>query len=133
VLSREYAIGRGRGISPGAAYRRASEFPDPGGIAGRSGPGRPTELAEALRDAERPRVYPLVSGIRVGSDGTTWIEEYHGDSGRTYHAIDPEGNSLGRTTAPQNQRLAAAQQRRIWVVEKDAFGVESVVRYRVSW
>lgn len=95
---------------------------------------RDAELAEALRrNASIPPVYPPIDGLIIGRDGTVWIEQIEHDEGRLYVVLEPDGDLLGTAVIPPNSRVAAAERDRIWVLERDAYDVESVVRYAVIW
>lgn len=94
----------------------------------------PPEFADLFRDqAEVPPTYPPLAGLHVGRDETIWVEKRIVNGERLHLALDPDGTPLGTLTLPEASRLAEAQANRIWVVETDDLGVESVVRYRVTW
>lgn len=55
------------------------------------------------------------------------------DENRRHLVFDPDGRPRGMVEVPRGGRVEAARGDRIWVIEKDDFDVESVVRYLVEW
>ena len=93
---------------------------------------RSPELADAFRDRARPpAIYPPVTSLVVGNDGSIWIERPDTGGERVYFAIAPDGEPLGTVELPRSSRLASADRTRVWILERDENDVESVVRYRV--
>ena len=84
------------------------------------------------RNLTIPPIYPPIAGLLVGRDHTIWVE-MRAESGRPYVVLSPDGNLLGSLTLPRTSHVAVAQRNRIWVVERDADDVESIVRYGVAW
>lgn len=96
--------------------------------------GMPAQFQTALREQARiPPVYPPVTDLIVGQDGSLWIELIVRDRVRPYLVLSAEGDVLGTVNLSERSRLAAARLDRIWVVERDDLEVESVVTYGVSW
>jgi hypothetical protein len=45
----------------------------------------------------------------------------------------PNGEVIGTVSLPSGSWVPVAQLDRIWVIDEDSLGVESVVRYGVEW
>lgn len=92
----------------------------------------PEDLIVPFREAARlpPHRIP-VTGLIVGRDGTLWIRMVDTLDGREYRVLDPAGEPVGSLQLPLNARIAVAERGRIWTIEVDASGQESVVGYRV--
>jgi len=94
----------------------------------------PGDLAGAYRrQARAPSVYPPIEGIVVGHSGRVWVREILMGGRHPYLVVDANGDPLGTVELDANQWLGVADGDHIWVVEEDENGVESVLRYRVSW
>ena len=78
-----------------------------------------------------PKVYPPLSAMTLGADGTTWISGRITPKGRTVTAIDARGNQLFTVELPPKTRLVQANRTTLWTVQTDADDLPSVVRYRV--
>jgi hypothetical protein len=95
---------------------------------------RPAQVQTALREQARiPPVYPPVTDLLVGQDGSLWIELIVRDRMRPYLVLSAEGDVVGTTNLPERSRVAAARLDRLWVTERDDLDVESIVTYQVSW
>lgn len=93
-----------------------------------------TSLADAMRrEVGKITVHPPLQDLIVGRDGTVWIALASRNGERPYLALAPEGEALGRVHLAERSRIAEAERGRVWVIEKDEFDVESLVRYRVQW
>lgn len=91
-------------------------------------------LADALRERSGEATHhPPLQDMIIGRDGTTWISLANRDGERPYLVLDPDGAPLGRVHVSDRSRIAEAERDRIWVIEKDEFDVESLVRYAVEW
>ena len=66
-----------------------------------------------------------------GVDGSLWIQMRETAEGRRYQVHDAEGEPVGILVLPPNQKLAVASLERVWLLERDEYDVESVIRYRV--
>ena len=96
--------------------------------------GAPPEFVQPLRrGAYFPPLMPPIHGLVGGKDDTFWIRMADTPMGRTYRIHDSEGEPVGTVTIPSNETIAVADlsQNRIWVIQKDDYDVESVVRYRL--
>jgi hypothetical protein len=93
-----------------------------------------SDLAEAIRrEGGVPPMYPPIVNLLLGSDGTAWIELRAQPEGVPYHAIDSEGVPVGTLLLRPGSRIAAASANEMWVNERDDVGVQSLVKYAVSW
>lgn len=89
--------------------------------------------AAAYRSMVRaPAAYPPFVSVMVGRDGSIWLRGRIVQDERRYVVLDPRGNLHGTFPLRSAFRIAEAELTNIWVMEPDADGVQSVVRYRVS-
>lgn len=111
-------------------------------IFSRRDPFEPREIPSAVRDSvmsrfprdlPTPTIFPPLDDLVIGNDGTVWLGMIEDETGRPYRVYEPDGAPLGNLVLPPGARLAAAERERVWVVEKDELGVESIVRYPVTW
>jgi hypothetical protein len=79
-----------------------------------------------------PPVYPPVHQILIGRDGTVWIGGHVQSGGQTWTALDPRGELFGTITLPVNTAMSVVSRSHIWVTERDADDLETVVRYRIG-
>jgi hypothetical protein len=94
----------------------------------------PGIFEQAYREQVRvPPSFPPLDGLLFGRDGTIWVEKTVRDGARPYMVLDADGDVLGRVSIPPHGRVAVAELGTIWVIERDEFDVESVVRYAVTW
>jgi hypothetical protein len=93
----------------------------------------PTPVVRALRATmDFPPYAPPVQAVVGGRDGSAWIQWT--DDGRLqdrWLVLGPEGEPRGRFTLPRNARIAWASGDEFVAVERDAFDVPWVVRYRL--
>lgn len=95
----------------------------------------PADFAAAIRrGAVFPPFLPPIAGFVGGMDDTLWIRMADAPEGRPYRIFDPMGEPLGTLTLPVSERIAVADlsQGLVWVIQRDEYDVESIVRYRVS-
>lgn len=86
------------------------------------------ELYQELRRRELPEVYaPFVRGV-LESNGTLWLRRVYE---RDYLVCDSTGEPIARAIPPDGVFVLAADSSLVWGIERDALGVESVVRMRV--
>ncbi len=106
--------------------REASVFPS-GEEAAPAGP----EFEDALReDGLVPEVLPPVTGLAVGRDGSVWLRrEDHGEDHVVWTVLSSTGQVREAVSLPRRQTVAAATRGFFLVIEEDAFGVPSLVRY----
>jgi len=79
----------------------------------------------------KPRWSALPPFFQVGSDGTVWVGGADAEGVR-WLAFDAKGTALGTVVIPRNYRVAAVSRTRIWVIETDAKGVESILQLGVG-
>ena len=91
------------------------------------------EVRNAIRTVPFPPVYPPVTQVRIGRDGTTWIGLRPTADGRPWIVLDAAGNKIGEVLLPPDVVLWVADRNTIWGVEWDADEMPSIVRYQVSW
>lgn len=108
-----------RNVREEALSERAAVFPT-------------TEVRNAYRENDRiPAVYPPVTGVVVGSLGSTWLKIRGSGDGSRFMRLDSRGETTGILRLPSSSRLLAARGDRIWAAHKDAFDVESILGLRV--
>ena len=94
----------------------------------------PSNIVTAFQqNASVPPIYPPVTGLLVGMDHSVWIEMRATVGARSYAVLNSDGSPLGTARLPEHSRIAAAREDSIWVIERDALGVHSIVRYEVTW
>lgn len=95
---------------------------------------RDPELVAAIRrQTPRRSVYPPLTRIIIGRDGTVFVQ-MHADAGvAPVRVIGADGDPLGWLSLPERSRVAVGEGDRIWVIERDEVDVETVVRYAVEW
>lgn len=92
------------------------------------------ELRRAIEGEARnrmPPVYPAVSLLILGADHRIWLGLRRTGEGRPWLVLSPDGDPEGRVVLAANQTIRVADDQRLWVVESDELGVQSVVRLRV--
>jgi hypothetical protein len=88
----------------------------------------------AIRQAVRvPEVYPPIVRLLFGQDYALWIEQRPQGEQLPYYVVERDGTPVGTLHLPRSQRLLAADEGRIWVVDRDDLGVESLIQYGVRW
>jgi hypothetical protein len=92
----------------------------------------PTLAGEYRRLIQIPPVYPPVSGIVVGSDGSLWIRQRTTAQGTPYLVLDPRGAMVGAATAPEGVDIRVVQGNTAWATARDRDDVQSIVRYGVA-
>jgi hypothetical protein len=80
---------------------------------------------------EIPPMLPPFVAVLPGIDHSLWLQMRETPEGRPYRVHDAVGDPVGMLILPSNQKLAVASLERVWLLERDDFDVESVVRYRV--
>ena len=91
------------------------------------------DLARRFRAQARERV-PLVyppAAVKLGLDGTIWVELRRTDSGTPVHVLSETGDPIGSLLLPPRSRIRQATMTHLWVTEYDPLDLGSVVRYRV--
>jgi hypothetical protein len=93
------------------------------------------EVAREIESIARrlmPPVYPPISSLYLGTDGTTWVTQRRTDEGVVAVVLDTRGNPVATVLVPERTRLAEVSLGTIIGIESDDDGLTSVVRYRVS-
>lgn len=78
-----------------------------------------------------PEYLPPIRHVLAGRDGTIWLERWTLDPAPRWDVLDDRGDSLMTVTLPVGADLRVADRQHIWVIERDADDVPSVVRYRL--
>jgi hypothetical protein len=74
-----------------------------------------------------------VTAAVAGIDGTVWLRREDGLDGLArWEILSSLGELMGFAHSPPNLRLLAVRADTVWGVKRDAFGVESIVRYRIE-
>jgi hypothetical protein len=89
------------------------------------------DLASLMWDAA-PSVYAEADWIRIGDDNRIWVRLRRTPDSSPGLVLSPTGEPEYRVLLPRNVSLAAMNGTHVWVLERDEFDVESVVRYRVG-
>lgn len=90
---------------------------------------------EALAAKARPllpTVFASVTSLLMGNDDTEWLAVYDPASNPRYRALDGKGNVIGEVVLPAHGVLASATRTQLWVIESNADGLPSIVRYKVQ-
>jgi hypothetical protein len=81
-----------------------------------------------------PDFYPPVRHLVAGRDGTVWLSRRpEGATSTEWLVLDEDGEPTGRVEVPSALRLMMAERSTLWGVERDQFGVDYIVRYRVEF
>ena len=94
---------------------------------------RTAATGQTWAGGEVPRMYPPFQGLLIGEDGSIWIRTRLRDRERPYYVLAADGEPLGTVNLAEGGGIAAATLDRIWVIDRDSLGVQSVVRYGVEW
>ena len=86
---------------------------------------------ESLMRARLPDVYAPVERVRVGRDGAVWVELRDTNEGTPLLGLDATGNPFAMIVLPAGARVAAVSRTHVWMIERDADDIQSLVRYRV--
>lgn len=92
------------------------------------------DYVKTLRAMTMPRWAGPVHDVLVGDDGTIWlgIQEQFGLPTHRYNIFDATGKIVATVVPPSNVRPWVVSKDQMWGVDRDADGLESVVRYRVE-
>jgi hypothetical protein len=108
-------------LPPNMPPRMAAGFPPP---------GRALELARA--SLVQPEFFPPVSMVVVGRDGSIWLRrEDTGSAEHEWWILDEHGRLAGAVLLPRELSVMAAEQDRLWGLERDDLDVPYIVRYVV--
>lgn len=92
----------------------------------------PLGLEPYRRAIRVPEYYPPMSQLVVSDDGSVWIGGRENDQGRRSWHLDPSGTIVESVVLPLRSRLVNADASHLWVVERDALDVPSLIRYGVG-
>jgi hypothetical protein len=97
---------------------------------------QPVDLAAIRRtlesEVEWPAFHPPVSSVRVGRDGAVWLRREAAGTDQRWTVLDADGTPRGHLVLPSTLSVHQSDGERIWGVERDAFEVPWLVRYRVG-
>ncbi len=93
----------------------------------------PPEAERALKGADLPKRYPAFRRILIGMDGTIWLESWTDGQEHSWRILDRTGKEIATLELPRDTELRQASREKIWCVMSDPDGLESVIRFRVSW
>lgn len=96
------------------------------------GPPDLYQRRQAIAREEMPEIHPPVERMRLGLDGTIWIDLRETAEGGVTLILDDEGAPIGSVPVPEGAVIQQASRERVWVTETDEVGLVSVVRYRVE-
>lgn len=81
-----------------------------------------------------PDFYPPVGHLVAGRDGTVWLSRRpEGATSTEWLVLDADGEPIGSVEVPSALRLMMAERSTLWGAERDEFGVDYIVRYRVEF
>jgi hypothetical protein len=81
---------------------------------------------------EVSETYPPVSQALIARDEqSVWLEGGVATGDRVWHILDVAGRPVGTVRVPRGTELRVVTRERVWAVERDRDGLESVVIYRV--
>ena len=79
-----------------------------------------------------PPVFAPISGrLTFGADGRIWIPLREPDGLRAL-GVDARGNAIGWFRIPPLSRIGAANATHVWMIDRNADDVQSIVRYRIT-
>ena len=91
------------------------------------------EAEAAIRDRLfRPPHYPAVRSVRLGRDGSVWLQMFERapDSAR-WLVLREDGDILGEVELPERLRVITARQDEVWGMDLDELDVPYIVKYSV--
>lgn len=95
-------------------------------------PRIPPHITAFYRRTPMPDARPPFQGIQVGPDGSTWLLAGRLIEGHyEWHGFDAKGARLGIVRIREESALMSATTTAVWVNERDADGLETLVRYRI--
>jgi hypothetical protein len=116
---------------PAAAFRYAAN-----NIGGPGDPSvRPPQVNESLRriaESRMPRFFPPVEHFTVGMDSGAWITLAETKDGVVAVHLDDRGAPVASVLLPPRSRILQASSTQLWLGERDADDLESIVRYRLG-
>lgn len=79
-----------------------------------------------------PAVYPGTESLLIGLDNTIWVGLRRTDAGQRFLVLNSKGDPVAAVDLPPRTRLMQASATRLYAVETDPDGLQSVIRYAVS-
>lgn len=79
-----------------------------------------------------PEAEPPIRDVRVGIDGTIWLQRSDGPREGPWVAFEPDGTALFQVRLPHGATLRQASREAVWGVESDEMEVPFVVRWDVA-
>lgn len=91
------------------------------------------DLKRAARALDRlPKYFPLFRAIKIGPDGTTWLERWWGGGPRRWVVLDRAGAVVTSVSVPNGLEIRAVERDRALGVLESEDGVESVAELRIQ-
>ena len=82
---------------------------------------------------EIPHVYPpFVQALVANDEKTVWFEKGIAVGDREWLIVDRTGQPIASMRVPRRLDLKIVSMDRVWAIERDADGLESIVVYRVQ-
>lgn len=107
---------RGRVIEQGIPEEQAPTVPDPD---------------EVRRQVFLPGHYPPIRAVRLGIDGTVWVQRTDGLDQGPWVALAPDGTPQFQVGLPENAKLRHGSSEAIWGTEIGEMDVPYVVRWEI--
>jgi hypothetical protein len=80
-----------------------------------------------------PEVYaPFVQGLVANDEKTVWFEKGIAVGEREWLVVDRSGQPVASVRVPRRLDLKVVSMDRVWAIERDADGLESIVVFRVQ-
>lgn len=97
----------------------------------REGPANLPERFQELARERMPPVYPPVTAMVLGMDGTTWLTVPETPHSSRALVLNARGDPIATAALPPNTTIRQATETHAWATERDEVGLVSVVRYRL--
>jgi hypothetical protein len=130
VLTRTYAF-RGQPIPRAAMDSALDAFMPPPGRP-REGPENLPQRFQALARERMPSIYTPVVALRLGVDDTIWFVLQPTAEERVSLILDGRGEPIATVATPVNVVIRQSSATHVWATERDEYGLNSVVRYRIE-
>lgn len=85
-----------------------------------------------MAEAKMPTVYSGAEQLLIGLDATFWVGLRRTDAGQRFLVLNSKGDPVAAVDLPPRTRLMQASATRLYAVETDPDGLQSVIRYAVS-
>jgi hypothetical protein len=79
-----------------------------------------------------PSVYTAVEQLLIGLDETFWVGLRRTDTGQRFLVLNSKGDPVASVDLPPRTRLMQASATRLYAVETDPDGLQSVIRFTVT-